>query len=105
MAKATLAAVLTGLLATLATAQVRGPSPTSSVPPPAGDTFGTPTVATPGNAYGPMPGLKTPDTNSTLYVTGRVVMDGGGAPPEAVAIERMCVGSREVKGYTDSKGR
>jgi len=40
-----------------------------------------------------------------MYVTGRVVVDGGGAPPEQAAIERVCVGSREVKGYTDSKGR
>src|SRR5689334_2537105 len=98
------AAALTAAVAAALTGQPHGRA-TVMPPPPTVDTFGAATAPTPGTAYGPLPQLKPPDTNTTIYVTGRVVLDGGGAPPETVAIERVCVNSREIKGYTDEKGR
>ncbi len=40
----------------------------------------------------------------TIYLSGKVVLEGGGAPPELVQIERFC-GSRVFPaGFTDAKG-
>jgi tetratricopeptide (TPR) repeat protein len=39
-----------------------------------------------------------------LFISGRVLIDGGGVPPEPVVIERLCNGSARRQGYTDSKG-
>lgn len=49
----------------------------------------------------------SPDNNSIqpLFVSGRVVLDGGGALPEPVAIERICNGVARREGYTDFKGQ
>jgi tetratricopeptide (TPR) repeat protein len=38
------------------------------------------------------------------FIIGKVMMDGGGALPEPVAIERLCNGSVRREGYTDFKG-
>ncbi|HEY6250867.1 MAG TPA: tetratricopeptide repeat protein [Candidatus Angelobacter sp.] len=54
----------------------------------------------------------TPSTNSTtqptslqpLFISGKVLVDGGGAPPEPVVIERVCNGVARRQGYTDGKG-
>ena len=48
----------------------------------------------------------TPDLGGRgLYLSGKVQMEGGGAPPEPVLIERICgTGYRKAEGYTDSKG-
>jgi len=46
------------------------------------------------------------DPGSTpTFLTGRVVLDDGTPPPDAVAIERVCAGAVRPAGYTDSKGR
>jgi len=48
----------------------------------------------------------SPDNNiQPLFVSGRVVLDGGGALPEPVAIERICNGVSRREGYTDFKGQ
>src|SRR5207237_1231861 len=40
-----------------------------------------------------------------IWITGRVMMFDGGAPPESVTIERVCSGnSVRAEGYTDSTG-
>lgn len=39
-----------------------------------------------------------------LFISGKVLMEGGGPPPEAVVIERICTGTVRRQGYTDSKG-
>jgi len=39
-----------------------------------------------------------------MYVTGNVVIEGASAPPEEVAIVRLCSGLARRVGYTDSKG-
>jgi tetratricopeptide (TPR) repeat protein len=44
-------------------------------------------------------------TNRAMFLSGKVMMDDGTAPPETVVIERICGGSRRPEGYTDSKGR
>src|SRR5262245_51326654 len=50
-----------------------------------------------------------PDTDSTmfrpLWVSGNVVFQGGVAPQEPVAIERVCSGVFHREGYTDSRGQ
>jgi tetratricopeptide (TPR) repeat protein len=38
------------------------------------------------------------------FIVGKVMMDGGAALPEPVAIERLCNGSVRREGYTDFKG-
>jgi len=37
-------------------------------------------------------------------ITGRVMLDDGGPPPETVVIERVCNGTSRNEGYTDHKG-
>ena len=39
-----------------------------------------------------------------LILSGKVVLDGGGAPPEPVALFMHCGGTRELKGHTSVKG-
>lgn len=51
-----------------------------------------------------------PDTNSTmqlrpLYVSGSVILQGGMALTEPVAIERVCNGSAHREGYSDFRGQ
>jgi hypothetical protein len=47
--------------------------------------------------------------NRPIFLSGRVMMEDGGAPPETVTIERLCLGRGTgmpiPEGYTDSKGR
>lgn len=40
-----------------------------------------------------------------IFLSGKVVLDDGTAPPEPVVIERVCNGQPRPEGYTDSKGR
>ena len=40
-----------------------------------------------------------------VFLSGKVVMEDGTPPPDAVTIERVCGGSVRPEGYTDSKGR
>ena len=40
-----------------------------------------------------------------IFLSGKVMMDDGGPPPEPVTIERLCSGGNpQTEGYTDSKG-
>jgi tetratricopeptide (TPR) repeat protein len=62
------------------------------------------TGSIPRNTPPPPPG-NNPDTNSRpVFVSGRVILEGGGRLPEPVAIERICNGNTRREGYTDFKG-
>ncbi len=48
----------------------------------------------------------TPDMSSRpLFVSGKVMLQGGGALPEPVPIERVCNGTARREGYADTKGQ
>ncbi|HEY2171518.1 MAG TPA: tetratricopeptide repeat protein [Candidatus Angelobacter sp.] len=48
----------------------------------------------------------TPDANSRpLFISGKVMLQGGGALPEPVPIERVCNGTVRREGYADTKGQ
>src|SRR5436190_17539969 len=82
----------------------------------------SPGTTTPGPATGggaPTPGRSTtpstlPDPNQNrnqfpeiqrpIFLSGKVMLDSGGAPPDAVTIERVCNGNPRAEAYTDSKG-
>ena len=52
-----------------------------------------------------IPPVNSPQPNlQPLFISGKVLVDGGGAPPEPVAIERVCNGVARRQGYTDAKG-
>jgi tetratricopeptide (TPR) repeat protein len=78
------------------------PSPGKGTPSP------TPTpTPTPGNipSTQSQPPVNTPQPPRPIWITGRVLMYDGGAPPESVTIERLCLtNSVRAEGYTDSKG-
>lgn len=63
-----------------------------------------------GNPGANPPGFSTNSTSSpsrpaTVYIWGSVRLEDGGAPPEPVAVERICGGSTRREGYTDFKGQ
>jgi Tfp pilus assembly protein PilF len=75
---------------THATAQ-RGGSTNSS-----GASSRAPSTRTPGSA----------DVNTRpVFVSGKVMLQGGGALPEPVPIERVCNGTVRREGYADTKGQ
>jgi len=43
--------------------------------------------------------------NRPVFLSGKVVMDDGSAPPDSVTIERVCGTTVRPEAYTDSKGR
>jgi tetratricopeptide (TPR) repeat protein len=100
------------LIPTLVMGQAKGGT---TAPPSTGT--GTPTGTTPGTTT-PSPGrTTTPSTNPTtpsttpsvsipqpIFVSGRVTMEDGTAPPDPVVIETVCNGSSHNEGYTDAKG-
>jgi tetratricopeptide (TPR) repeat protein len=43
-------------------------------------------------------------TSQPVFISGKVLIDGGGAPPEPAVIERVCNGTARRQGYTDGKG-
>jgi len=47
----------------------------------------------------------SPDVTQPVFVSGRVLLEGGGVLPEPVAIERVCSGINRREGYTDTKGQ
>src|SRR5262245_42938974 len=55
------------------------------------------------------PGPTTADADSLtlrpLFVSGKVVLQDGIAPPDPVVIERVCNGVLRREGYTDFKGQ
>jgi len=51
------------------------------------------------------PPVTTPQPNmQPVFISGKVLVDGGGVPPEPVVIERVCNGVARRQGYTDAKG-
>ena len=80
------------LLVSTATAQ-RGSGSTGSGTP----SRGTPSIRTPSAA---------PDASTKpVFVSGKVMLQGGGALPEPVPIERVCNGTVRREGYADTKGQ
>lgn len=80
-----------GLLGPAAIAQ-RGGSTNSAGTP----SRSTPSTRTPG----------TPDASSRpIFVSGKVMLQGGGSLPEPVPIERVCNGTVRREGYADTKGQ
>ena len=82
------------------------PGPTA----PGGAAGGT---ATPGGGRNSIPStLPSPNDNRNqfpeiqrpIFLSGRVMLDSGGPPPDSVTIERVCNGNPRAEGYTDSKG-
>ena len=72
--------------------------------------FAQKTASSPGKTNGLNPPMSPfPDAESTmlrpLWVSGNVVLQGGVAPQEPVAIERVCSGVFHREGYTDSNGQ
>src|SRR5262249_8816962 len=72
--------------------------------------FAQKTATSPSKTNGLNPPMSPfPDTDATmfrpLWVSGNVVLQGGVAPQEPVAIERVCSGVFHREGYTDSKGQ
>jgi Flp pilus assembly protein TadD len=59
-----------------------------------------------GGGRGPAPGSSAPGQGGQrpIFLSGRVVLDGGLPPPETVTIERVCNGKSRPETYTDSKG-
>lgn len=98
---------LFGLVISLSVAS----QPALSQHPPGGG--GGAAGANPGGAGMGKPTSPAPRSNSTnmdtlnrpAYLSGKVLMDDGAAPPEPVVIERVCNGRPRAEGYTDSKGR
>lgn len=75
---------------------------------------GTPTVPTSPTPTNPNTRIPTTNPNQTqfpdtmqrpLYVSGKVTLDDGTAPPESVVMQIVCNASPRSVGYTDSKGR
>ena len=103
-------------LGLLIPASVMGQAKGGTTAPP-GTGTGTSTGTTPGTTA-PSPGrTTTPSTNPTtpsttpspsipqpIFVSGRVTMEDGTAPPDPVVIETVCNGSAHNEGYTDAKG-
>ena len=59
---------------------------------------GTPTTSIPSSSPS-QPALTQP-----LFISGRVLVEGGSAPPARVAIERVCNGAVRKQSYTDGTG-
>jgi Tfp pilus assembly protein PilF len=84
--------IVIALLVSTATAQ-RGSGSTGSGSP----SRGTPSIRTPSAA---------PDASTKpVFVSGKVMLQGGGALPEPVPIERVCNGTVRREGYADTKGQ
>ena len=63
----------------------------------------TPTIPNPNST--PTTSPFPTDMPRPIYISGRVMMEDGTAPPESLVIERVCNGQPRPEGYTDSKGR
>jgi tetratricopeptide (TPR) repeat protein len=104
--------VSTVLAAALVISAAFGQGRGTTTPPAGGTTGGTTT--NPGTTAPTTGRTPTPNTQPTqpapqlppqpIFVTGRVMMEEGSAPPESVVIENVCNGSAHAEGYTDNKG-
>lgn len=98
------------LLSTTVTGQQTAPTtPAPTTPTPGTTTPGgrtpTPTTPTqPGQQRTPDQ-LQFPEMQRPMFLSGKVIMEDGTAPPESVTIERVCNGVPRPEGMTDSKGR
>lgn len=101
------------LAATAASGQAPPPSPPPT-PSPGGPSTGgpgsggrIPTPPTPGQTQQQQPdfGQQDRQTQRTVFLSGRVMLDDGTPPPDSVVIERVCGGNPRPEAYTDSKGR
>jgi len=93
--------------------QAPQPAPTPAPGPEPGGR--TPTIPTP--APTPLPSPREPrrepdfrqqpfpEIQRPIFLSGRVVLEDGTAPPDPVVIERVCNGQPRPEAYTDSKGR
>jgi Tfp pilus assembly protein PilF len=64
----------------------------------------TPSPTQPGQGRFPEQN-RFPEMARPIYLSGKVVLDDGTAPPDSVTIERVCNGQPRPEAYTDSKGR
>ena len=93
--------------------QAQQPSPSPSPSPSPGSIPPTPGPGTPGRQPSPSdrqpsPTERTPfpsEMPRPVFLSGKVMMDDGSAPPDQVVIERVCNGNPRPEAYTDSKGR
>jgi tetratricopeptide (TPR) repeat protein len=66
-------------------------------------TVGRPTTTTPTN---PNNTQQNPQTTiqQPIFLSGRIALEDGTAPPEPVVIQTVCNGTPHAEGYTDAKG-
>ena len=83
------------LLSQAALAQRGGGSTGSSSPPSRGTTSLPPTNN----------GATNSSIQQPMFISGKVLLEGGGTLPEPVAIERACNGVMPREGYSDFKGQ
>lgn len=65
----------------------------------------TPTNPTPPRSSIPDPGSTSPEIARPIYLSGKVVLEDGTAPPDSVIMQLLCGGSPRNVGYTTSKGQ
>src|SRR5690242_16169502 len=106
--KTAVAAFSLGVLVFPAFSQSKGGSGTST--PTGTGTTGTPTTA-PTTVTRPTTTNTTPTTPQPtvnipqpIFISGRVTMEDGTAPPETAVIQTVCNGVPHSEGYTDAKG-
>jgi len=83
-------------------------APAPSAPSPGTTTPSPGRTPTPGRTPFPNPNEQNrfPEMQQRpIFLSGRVMLDSGGAPPDQVVIERVCNGNPRAEAYTDSKGR
>lgn len=108
-------------------AQTKGQTPPATTTPPGGTSTSIPRGGQPGAGTSipgtipggtNIPGSRTPTGPGTIpgqlptqqqtpmpvFLSGKVVMEDGTAPPDTVVIERLCAARRTPEAYTDSKG-
>src|ERR1035438_10540779 len=91
-----------GFAQTTGTTPSRPPTATGGTP-----TTGAGTNVPPANSSTTNPagtGKTAPGYNPPLFLTGRVVLEDGGPPPDPATIERVCNGQSHAEGYSDSHG-
>ena len=69
----------------------------------AGGTTGRTTTTSP-STTSPTNTPAAVNTPQPIFVSGRVMMEDGTAPPDPATMETVCNGSPHAEGYTDSKG-
>src|SRR5258708_4744090 len=57
-----------------------------------------------GGTTAPAPAPTQPAITQPVFISGKVLLEGGTAPPGPVAIERVCNGTARKQSYTDNSG-